>query len=149
MAFWNRGKQNTGDKAAESQQAEVKAETKPSSKSKPKTKSTKKPTAKAKKDEAIKVDHKNTNNAYKVLQFKLETEQTVGMSKLNQYVFMVEKSATKQSVKQAIESVYGVHVQAVNIMNYDGKRKSFRQKAGQRKSFKKAIVTIKDGETID
>ena len=71
----------------------------------------------------------------------------------NRYTFKVSASATKAQVKSLVESIYGVKVLSVNTMNYDGKRKSRYTKAGLIRgkvaAFKKAVVTIAEGETID
>ena len=73
--------------------------------------------------------------------------------KLNRYGFIVEKNANRLQVKQAVEELYGVTVEAVNTMRYGGKRKSRYTRtgiiAGKTNSFKKAIVTLKEGEQID
>jgi large subunit ribosomal protein L23 len=73
--------------------------------------------------------------------------------KLNQYGFIVEKTANRIQVKKAVEEIYGVTVESVNTMRYGGKRKSRYTKAGliagKTNSFKKAIVTLKEGEQID
>jgi len=73
--------------------------------------------------------------------------------KLNRYGFIVDKRANKVQIKNAIEEIYGVGVKNVNTMNYPGKSKSRFTKAGfisgKTNAFKKAIITIADGETID
>ena len=73
--------------------------------------------------------------------------------KLNQYGFIVDKSANKLQIKDEVEELYGVQVLSVNTMNYSGKRRSRFTKsgviAGKTKAFKKAIVTLAEGETID
>ena len=73
--------------------------------------------------------------------------------KLNRYGFVVYKKANKLQIKQAIEELYGVDVVSVNTMNYSGKAKSRFTKSGvisgRTNSYKKAIVTLADGETID
>ena len=67
--------------------------------------------------------------------------------------FRVSPDANKLEIKTAIENLYEVTVVKVNTMNYDGKRKSRYTKTGvvngKESSFKKAIVTLKEGETID
>lgn len=72
---------------------------------------------------------------------------------LNQYGFIVDKKANKLQIKGEVEELYGVEVLSVNTMNYSGKRKSRFTKAGvisgKTNAFKKAIVTVKEGETID
>ena len=82
------------------------------------------------------------------------TEKMTAISeKLNKFAFIVDKRANKIQIKDAVEKFYGVKVVAVNTMNYDGKRKSRYTKAGvitgRTASFKKAIVTLKEGDTID
>ena len=72
---------------------------------------------------------------------------------LNRYGFIVEKDANKIQIKLAVEKMYGVSVESVNTMRYGGKMKSRMTKsgviAGKTKSFKKAIITLAEGETID
>lgn len=71
----------------------------------------------------------------------------------NRYGFIVESSANKVEIQNAVEALYNVHVASVNTMKYDGKMKSRYTKSGvvqgRTPSYKKAIVTLKKGETID
>lgn len=81
-------------------------------------------------------------------------KQTMITDKMpNRVGFRVSPDANKLEIKQAVEELYGVTVVSVNTMNYSGKRKSRYTKSGvvkgKESSFKKAIVTLKDGETID
>ena len=73
--------------------------------------------------------------------------------KLNQFGFIVESKANKLQIKSEVEDLYGVQVLSVNTMKYSGKNKSRFTKtgliAGKTKAFKKAIVTLAEGETID
>lgn len=73
--------------------------------------------------------------------------------KRNQYAFRVDKRANKIEIKKAIEAMFGISVLAVNTMVYAGKTKSRYTKAGyvqgRKDSFKKAIVTLKEGDNID
>jgi len=73
--------------------------------------------------------------------------------KRNQYAFRVDKRANKYQIRQAIQELYGVQVDSVNTMRYAGKTKSRYTKAGfvegRTDSFKKAVVTLKEGEVID
>jgi len=73
--------------------------------------------------------------------------------KLNQYGFIVDNSANKLQIKDEVENLYGVQVLSVNTMNYSGKRKSRFTKSGvisgKTKAFKKAVVTVAEGEIID
>ncbi len=72
---------------------------------------------------------------------------------LNRYGFIVQKDANKQQIKKAVESLYQVNVSSVNTMIYSGKRKSRYTKSGiidgKTSAFKKAIVTLAEGNTID
>lgn len=82
------------------------------------------------------------------------TEKMTGLGeKLNNYGFIVEKSANKLQIKKAVEQLYGVQVKAVNTMNYSGKQKSRGTKTGvvlgRTNAVKKAVVTLAQGETID
>ncbi len=71
----------------------------------------------------------------------------------NRYGFIVVPSANKVEIKKAVETLYNVKVESVNTMKYDGKERSRYSKSGAVKgrtsSYKKAIVTLKKGETID
>ena len=71
----------------------------------------------------------------------------------NRYGFRVSPDANKLEIKKAVEEMYGVTVESVNTMNYAGKKKSRYTKSGiingKTSAFKKAIVTLKEGETID
>ena len=73
--------------------------------------------------------------------------------KLNRYGFIVHREANKLQVKQAVEELYGVDVQAVNTMRYSGKVKSRNTRtgliSGRTSAYKKAIITLAEGETID
>jgi len=82
------------------------------------------------------------------------TEKMTDISeKLNQYGFIVDKKANKVEIKKAVEKYYSVTVDSVNTMVYGGKRKNRFTKSGLIKgktnSFKKAIVTLVEGDTID
>jgi large subunit ribosomal protein L23 len=72
---------------------------------------------------------------------------------LNRYGFMVRKDANKLQIKKAVESLYQVNVASVNTMVYGGKRKSRYTKGGiingRTNAWKKAIVTLAEGDTID
>lgn len=73
--------------------------------------------------------------------------------KLNQYGFIVNKNSNKIQIKTAVEKLYDVEVVSVNTMSYGGKKKSRATKSGyipgRTKAFKKAIVTLAEGQTID
>ncbi len=76
------------------------------------------------------------------------TEKATDLSADNKYAFVVEKSANKIEVAKAIKAVYGVEPKAVNMINMQGKKVARGRIRGQRKDWKKAIVTLKKGDTI-
>ena len=82
------------------------------------------------------------------------TEKMTGMAeKLNRYGFLVDRNANKIQIRHAVEKMYGVTVEDVNTMRYAGKVKSRNTKrgfiTGRTKAYKKAVVTLAKGETID
>ncbi|MBE6309653.1 MAG: 50S ribosomal protein L23 [Bacteroidales bacterium] len=82
------------------------------------------------------------------------TEKATAITeKLNRYTFCVSPDANKYQIKNLVEELYGVKVTSVNTMNYEGKKKQRYTKAGiirgKKPAFKKAIVTLAEGETID
>lgn len=85
----------------------------------------------------------------KVLKRPVISEKSFAATDNDKYVFLVEKSATKIEVKKAVEKAFSVHVTDVNTIIVKGKVKRFGRVFGQRKDFKKAIVTIKKGEKIE
>ncbi len=72
---------------------------------------------------------------------------------LKKYGFIVDKKANKVQIKRAVENLYGVTVESVNTMYYAGKRKARFTRtgyvAGRRNAFKKAVITLREGDTID
>ena len=74
-------------------------------------------------------------------------------TKLTRYGFFVQKKANKLQIKKAVEQLYGVQVKTVNTMNYGGTLKSRGTRSGvqlgRTAAYKKAIVTLAEGETID
>ena len=88
-----------------------------------------------------------------VLVRPLVTEKVSSLNEKGKYGFIVAKTANKIEIKQEIEEMYGVNVLSVNTMRYQGKQKMRYTKSriisGRRPSFKKAIVTLAEGEVID
>ena len=85
----------------------------------------------------------------KVLKQPIVSEKSFASSDKDQYVFLVEKNATKIEVAQAVEKAFKVHVINVNTITVKGKVKRFGRVLGRRKDYKKAIVTIQKGEKIE
>jgi large subunit ribosomal protein L23 len=77
------------------------------------------------------------------------TEKSTLLSEENKVVFKVAIDATKPQIKEAVEKLFGVKVEAVNTIKVKGKTKRFRGTLGRRNDFKKAIVKLVDGESID
>ena len=82
------------------------------------------------------------------------TEKMTGQGEeRNRYGFVVAKDANKIQIKKAVEDLYGVTVESVNTMVYPGKKKTRYTRSGvntgRSNSYKKAIVTIAEGDTID
>lgn len=77
------------------------------------------------------------------------TEKGTMLSEVNQVVFQVPLTATKPEIKEAIEALFKVRVRAVNTIRVLGKTKRFKGVPGKRNDFKKAIVTLAEGDTID
>lgn len=88
-----------------------------------------------------------------ILQSPLVTEKVSALNEKGKYGFIVEAEANKVEIKNAVEKMYGVNVARVNTINVLGKFKSRFTKAGvlsgRKASYKKAIVTLAEGEVID
>ncbi len=74
----------------------------------------------------------------------LITEKTMSLKEENKYVFEVAKNANKTEIKNALEAIFGVKVEKVNVLNMLGKQKRVGAHVGRRPSWKKAIVKLKD-----
>lgn len=83
----------------------------------------------------------------------LTEKQNMLQDKYSQYSFVVDKTASKEDIKAAVEKMFSVEVERVNTMRYAGKAKSRYTRTGMVKgrqaSFKKAVVTLKEGHSID
>lgn len=90
---------------------------------------------------------------YEILRRPIITEKTsFQSSKLNQYVFEVDRKATKAQIKEAVETLFDVTVLRVNVINVPAKRSRrprSRRNLVRRVGYKKAIVTLDAGDTID
>ncbi len=91
-----------------------------------------------------------TTNVYEVIRAPRVSEKTARLQEVsNQYVFEVATTATKADVKAAIEQIFDVKVESVNVVNVKGKQKAFRSRMGRRSDWRKAYVKLADGQTID
>ena len=87
--------------------------------------------------------------AYDLIRAPMVTEKSTMGSEHNQVTFRVPLNATKPEIRAAVETLFKVKVKAVNTLRQKGKTKLFRGKLGRRPDYKKAIVSLVEGETID
>jgi large subunit ribosomal protein L23 len=86
----------------------------------------------------------------KLLKAPRLTEKTVAQKEAhNQVTFLVDKAANKIEIKKAVESLFKVKVLAVNTMHVLGKNKRMGRYVGKRPDWKKAVVTLKEGDKIE
>ena len=81
-------------------------------------------------------------NPHDVIIKPIVTEQSMAAMAENKYTFVVSKSANKTEIKKAVEAIFGVNVEKVNTLNYDGKVKRMGRSVGRTASFKKAVVKL-------
>jgi len=77
------------------------------------------------------------------------TEKSTSLSEFNKVVFKVHKGANKNSIKRSIEKIFKVNVIKINTINLRGKTKIVKNKKAFKQGYKKAIVTLKKGQSID
>ena len=91
-----------------------------------------------------------SDSIYSVLKRPVNTEKTRDAHDVsNQYVFEVVPTANKIQIRQAVEEIFGVRVTDVRTINVRGKTRRFRRGIGKKPNWKKAIVTLRDGDIID
>jgi large subunit ribosomal protein L23 len=88
-------------------------------------------------------------NDYQIIIRPLITEKNTNWMMFNKYSFEVERNATKPQIKRAIENIFNVTVTKVHTMNVRGKRRRRGQEFGYTRDWKKAIVTLVEGDRID
>lgn len=81
-------------------------------------------------------------NPHDIIIRPIVTEQSMAQMAENKYTFVVSKQANKTEIKKAVEAVFGVNVEKVNTLNYDGKVKRMGRSVGRTASFKKAVVKL-------
>ncbi|PIR93352.1 50S ribosomal protein L23 [Candidatus Falkowbacteria bacterium CG10_big_fil_rev_8_21_14_0_10_43_10] len=89
------------------------------------------------------------SEAYRILVKPLVTEKASGLGVLNKYAFVISDQANKILISRAVEQVYGVKPEKVNIISMKGKQVRSRRVTGRRKNWKKAIVTLPEGKSIN
>jgi large subunit ribosomal protein L23 len=77
------------------------------------------------------------------------TEKSTALSEFNKVVFKVNIGASKDSIKRSIEKIFKVNVTKVNTIKVKGKTKIIKNKKSTKSSYKKAIITLKKGQSID
>ena len=87
--------------------------------------------------------------AYDIIKKPITTEKSTNLQQFNQYSFVVSKNSNSFQIKDAIEMIFKVKVDKVNTSIMRGKGKTFKGQYGFRKDTKRAIVTLKEGNTID
>lgn len=90
-----------------------------------------------------------TEQQYQAILKPVITEKSTAGSEHNKVVFKVRMDADKKLIKEAVEAIFGVKVVKVNTLVSKGKTKIFRGREGLRSDTKKAIVTLKEGETLN
>jgi len=86
---------------------------------------------------------------YDTLLAPIITEKSTLVAEENKVIFRVPLTATKPQIKEAVEALFKVDVEGVNTLRVKGKTKRFRGVLGRRSDFKKAIVTLKEGQSVD
>ena len=84
-----------------------------------------------------------------IIKASVITEKSMSERANNVYTFKCDKKATKTQIKKAVEQAFGVKVKSVNTLNTKPKKRRVGRYTGKTKTYKKAIVTLCDGESID
>jgi large subunit ribosomal protein L23 len=87
--------------------------------------------------------------AFEIVRAPVVTEKSTMGSEFNQVTFKVAKDASKPEIKLAVERLFDVKVEAVNTLIVKGKLKRFKGRLGRRSDYKKAVVTLAEGQSID
>jgi large subunit ribosomal protein L23 len=136
-------KRKKGGKELEEKASQVKAVKKSVAKEKEKSQ---KPQKEVK---VRRVAKKEENIAHKVLLERLISEKSTRLAAENKYVFKVDPKAGKNEIKEAIEGYYGVQVVKINTIKIKPKKRIHGRTIGWKKGFKKAVVTLREGDTIE
>ena len=87
--------------------------------------------------------------SYDIIKSLVRTEKSTDLEKQNKYLFRVATDATKIDIKRAVQEIYKVKVQDVNTVHVIGKLKRVRVRSGYSSSWKKAIVSLQEGQKIE
>jgi large subunit ribosomal protein L23 len=91
----------------------------------------------------------SAERVYQIILAPVVTEKATRLNETSQVTFKVTNDATKPEIKAAVEKLFNVKVEAVNTLVMKGKTKRFRGRKGQRSDWKKAMVKLQAGQTID
>ena len=91
----------------------------------------------------------NVERMHDIIRSPVITEKSTRGSEHNQVTFRVSSDASKPEIKAAVEGLFGVKVKGVNTIVQQGKLKRFRGRLGKRPDYKKAVVTLEEGHSID
>ena len=87
--------------------------------------------------------------AYDIIKRPIITEQSMEQTEMKRYTFEVAKTSNKVEIRQAVEAIFNVTVTKVNTLNVKSKPKRMRGAAGRTRTWKKAMVTLKEGDSIE
>ena len=88
-------------------------------------------------------------DAYSVIIRPVVSERSFSLMEQNKYTFEVARDANKYQIKDAVEELFSVHVVSVNTINVKPKKKRVRYAAGYTRQWKKAVVTVAEGDSIE
>ena len=97
----------------------------------------------------IKLKDISEGKALNIIQKPIQTEKSTNLNQFNQYTFKVNLKSNSLEIKSAIEKIFKVKVSKINTSIVRGKPKTFKGTLGYKKNYKKAIVTLREGQTID
>ena len=89
------------------------------------------------------------NSVYNVIIRPVVSERSYDLMEQGKYTFEVARTAPKEEIRDPVEKIFGVHVVKVNTVNVKPKNKRVRMQQGKTRQWKKAIVTLKEGESIE
>ena len=98
---------------------------------------------------SIKINNISEGKSLNIIQKPILTEKSTNLNQYNQYSFRVHLKSTSLEIKNAIEKIFKVKVSRVNTSIVKGKPKTFKGTTGYKKNYKKAIIALKEGHTID
>jgi large subunit ribosomal protein L23 len=92
---------------------------------------------------------RNQTFAYDIILTPIITEKSTNMSSLNKVTFKVSRTASKTLIKKSIEKLYKVNVVKINTLNSKDRTKIVKGRIAKKSGYKKAIITLKEGQSID